>query len=63
MTYFFFMKIVHTRRYLKDMKRIGASASEITTLEATIATSPAAGDVIPGLAGLRKYRFRLAGRA
>jgi hypothetical protein len=54
MTYFFFMKIVQTRRYLKDMKRIGASASEITTLEATIATNPAAGDVIPGLAGLRK---------
>jgi hypothetical protein len=56
------MKIVQTRRYLKDMKRIGASASDIASLEETIATHPTVGDVIPGLAGLRKLRFGLAGR-
>jgi hypothetical protein len=42
------MKIVQTRRYLKDMKRIGASASDIASLEETIATNPTVGDVIPG---------------
>ena len=56
------MKIVQTRRYLKDMKRIGALAADIGALEERIAADPTAGDVIPGLGGLRKLRFALAGR-
>lgn len=31
------MKIVRTKRYLKDLKRIGASAADATALERTIA--------------------------
>lgn len=56
------MQIVRTNRYLKDMKRLGASAAEIARLEAEIAANPRAGDVIPGLSGLRKIRFALGGK-
>jgi hypothetical protein len=56
------MRIVQTRRYLKDMKRLGASAVEIARLEETIAANPTVGDVIPGLGGLRKLRFAPRGR-
>jgi len=44
------------------MERLGASARDIARLEAAIAAHPTAGDVIPGLRGLRKLRFALAGR-
>ena len=53
---------VRTNRYLKDMKRLGAAAAEMARLEAEIAANPQAGDVIPGLAGLRKVRFALGGK-
>ena len=56
------MQIVRTSRYLKDLKRIGATASDAARLEAEIASNPQAGDVIPGLGGLRKIRFGVAGR-
>ena len=56
------MKIVRTKRYIKDMKRIGASTSEITLLEQAIASNPSAGDVIQGLGGIRKIRFGLRNR-
>jgi hypothetical protein len=56
------VQIVRTSRYLKDMKRLGASASEMARLEAEIAANPQAGDVIPGLSGLRKIRFALGGK-
>ncbi len=56
------MKIVRTSRYEKDMKRLGASAADITKLEGEIVLNPQAGDVIPGLGGLRKLRFGLGGR-
>lgn len=56
------MQIVRTNRYLRDIKRLGASAAEIARLEAAIATNPQAGDVIPGLSGLRKIRFALGGK-
>lgn len=56
------MKIVRTRRYLKDMQRLGATDRDIIRLEETIASNPTAGDVVPGLAGIRKLRFALAGR-
>ncbi len=56
------MKVVRTRRYLKDMKRIGASAADMMAVEQAIASNPAAGDVIQGLGGIRKIRFRLGSR-
>ena len=56
------MKIVRTNRYLKDLKRLGATAAEIARLEAEVVSNPLAGDVIPGLGGLRKLRFGYGGR-
>jgi mRNA-degrading endonuclease RelE of RelBE toxin-antitoxin system len=56
------VQIVRTNRYLKDMKRLGASAVEMARLEGEIAGNPQAGDVIPGLAGLRKIRFAYGGK-
>lgn len=51
------MQIVRTRRYLKDLKRIGATNADIQALEHAIAFDPTIGDVIPGLGGIRKVRF------
>ncbi len=34
------MKIVQTKRYLKDLKRLGAKAEDIDKLELDIATPP-----------------------
>ncbi len=56
------MRIVQTTRYLRDLKRLGASASEIDRLEQTIANNPEAGAVIRGLGGVRKLRFALGGK-
>ena len=56
------MQIVRTNRYLKDMRRLGASASDMARVETEIALNPQAGDVIPGLSGLRKIRFALGGK-
>jgi hypothetical protein len=41
------------------MKRLAASSTDMGRLEAEIAVNPQAGDVIPGLMGLRKIRFAL----
>jgi hypothetical protein len=56
------VKIVRTSRYLKDLKRLGATAAEIAALEGEVVATPMAGDVIPGLGGLRKLRFGFGGR-
>ena len=56
------MKIVQTKRYLKDLKRLGAKAEDIDKLELEIATSPGSGDVIPGLEGIRKIRFSIGNK-
>ena len=56
------MKIVQTKRYLKDLKRLGATADDIDKLELDIARSPEAGDVIPGLEGVRKIRFSIGNK-
>jgi len=56
------MRVVRTKRYQRDLRRMGATPAEITAIEAEIASHPQAGDVIPGLEGIRKLRFRLAGR-
>ncbi|WP_245457764.1 type II toxin-antitoxin system RelE/ParE family toxin [Phyllobacterium myrsinacearum] len=53
------MKIVRTKRYLKDLKRLGVSDAEISKLENAIALDPFSGDVLQGLEGLRKIRFAL----
>lgn len=53
------MRIVRTRRYQKDIRRIGVSDAEVLLLEQTIAGNPEAGDVIPGLGGIRKIRFAI----
>jgi len=56
------MQFVRTRRYLKDTKRLGLAAEELEAIETSIAARPDAGDVIPGLRGLRKLRFGFGGR-
>ena len=56
------MQIVRTRLYLRQMKRLGASSTDMGRLEAEIAVNPQAGDVIPGLMGLRKIRFALGNK-
>ena len=56
------MKIVRTRTYLKDLKRMGVSVAEAAVIEHTISSDPEAGDVIKGLDGIRKMRFAFGGR-
>lgn len=56
------MRIVRTRRFQKDLKRIGASAFDVSVLEQAIASNPVAGDAIKGLGGIRKIRFGLGNR-
>lgn len=56
------MKFVRTSRYAKDLRRIRASDIQADAIEREIAENPEAGDVIPGLRGLRKLRFRLGNR-
>ena len=56
------MQIVRTRLYLRQMKRLGASSTDMGRLEAEIALNPQVGDVIPGLMGLRKIRFALGNK-
>lgn len=53
------MKIIRTKRYQKDMKRLGATKAEIAALELAVASEPLSGVVIPGLRGIRKIRFGL----
>lgn len=56
------MQFVRTGLYLRQMKRLGASSTDMGRLEAKIALNPQAGDVIPGLMGLRKIRFALGNK-
>lgn len=56
------MKIVRTKRYLKDLKRLGVSDADRAVLERSIAANPTVGDVIKGLDGIRKARFGFGGR-
>ncbi|MRX51094.1 hypothetical protein GI374_11680 [Paracoccus sp. S-4012] len=56
------MKIVRTRRYLKDLKRIRATEAKVAALHASIVANPAAGDVVIGLKGVRKIRFPLGNK-
>jgi len=56
------MRIIRTKRYAKDLKRMGVSDLEQLTLESAIAENPEAGVLIPGLEGLRKIRFGIRGK-
>ncbi|HRQ25796.1 type II toxin-antitoxin system RelE/ParE family toxin [Hyphomicrobium sp.] len=56
------MRFVRTKRYEKDLKRIGASDTDALAIETAIAERPEAGDVIKGLHGMRKIRFGVGGR-
>lgn len=56
------MEIVRTRRFSKDLRRIGASEADARRLEEEIANNPLVGDLIVGLRGLRKLRFRVGNR-
>lgn len=56
------MQIVRTKRYVRDMRKIRASAEDMVKLEKQISDQPDIGDVIPGLNGIRKVRFQLGGR-
>jgi hypothetical protein len=56
------MRIVRTQRYLKDLKRLRLSEAERSILEFSIAADPFAGDLIPGMEGLRKQRFAMGGK-
>ncbi len=62
MAYLGRVRIVRTARYLKDMKRLGATEADVLRLETEIAESPTAGMVIPGLGSLRKIRFSIGNR-
>jgi hypothetical protein len=62
MAQYMVMNIVRTRRYLRDLERMGVSADEQATLERSIVDNPQAGSVIPGLDGLRKIRFGIRGK-
>ena len=57
--------MVRTSAYvaaLKRLKKLGASASDITAMEDAIARAPESGAVIRGTNGLRKVRFGYGGR-
>lgn len=54
--------IVRLPEYERALKRLRASEADIETVERAIAENPAVGAEIPGLSGLRKVRFGMAGR-
>lgn len=56
------MQIIRTSRYKRDLKRLRLTAAEVEAIEKEVATTPAAGDVIPGLGGVRKIRFGMGNR-
>ena len=56
------MRIFRTRSYERDLKRLRLTAVEATLIETAIVENPTAGDIIPGLHGLRKLRFAMRDR-
>lgn len=56
------MRFIRTKRYQKDLGRIGATEVEADAVEISIAADPTAGDVISELRGVRKIRFGLRGK-
>lgn len=62
LAYIPYVEIIRTRRYQKDVRRLGLTDLEIRALEQEIASNPQVGDVVPGLGGIRKMRFGFGGR-
>ncbi len=56
------IRIVRTRQYLRDLKRLKASPDDVDRMERAIAANPLAAPAIQGLHGIRKARFRIAKR-
>ncbi|WP_461384760.1 type II toxin-antitoxin system RelE/ParE family toxin [Devosia sp.] len=56
------MKILRTKRYLRDLKHLRLTAVEAALIESAIIKNPVVGDVIPGLRGLRKMRFAMGNK-
>lgn len=56
------MRIVRTALYLRCLKKLGASAEDVTNAEAAVIANPLAGDVIPSMRGIRKIRFAMRGK-
>jgi len=57
-----FVKIVRTHCYVKDIKKLKASAEDVDAMERMVAADPFVGAVIQGLKGVRKARFRIGNR-
>ncbi len=56
------MRIVRTKGFDRDLKRIGATKVDLDALIADLVANPEAGDRIVGLRGVRKVRFALPSR-
>ena len=56
------MEIFRTKAYAKALKRMKASEADVDRLENEITSDPLAGDIIQGLGGVRKIRFRIGNR-
>jgi len=56
------VKIIRASVYLRSLKKLHATDAELVEMEKEIAGNPEAGDVIPGLRGLRKLRFPMGGK-
>ena len=56
------VKIVRTFRHSSDLKRLKALPGDVDAMERAIAARPESGDVIRGLKGVRKARFRIGNR-
>ena len=56
------MKIFRTGLFSNSIRKLGASEAELDALESAIEVNPESGDMIPGLRGVRKIRFRLKGK-
>lgn len=57
------MELFRTATYKKGLKRLrklGATAADIKTMEDAIGANPGIGDVIPGTGGMQKVRFGYA---
>ena len=56
------MKIIRTKSFDADFKRIGATNGDLEGLVRDLVSDPEAGDRIKGLKGVRKVRFALPSR-
>ncbi len=56
------MEVVRTGLFVRSLRKLNVSKSDLEKLERHLVTFPEAGDVIPGLGGARKIRFAMAGR-